>query len=107
MPRRQTHAHRDVAKVAQEAANELFDTVMSNNLVYEAWKAKHPGASAQGLRKAFVRDNWAKCLPLARATMARMLSEPIDDRLKESIVEALALDQTLMLGRERRVAEVQ
>lgn len=101
------HCHRDVAAVAQEAANELYDTVMSNNLVFDQWKKSHPGLSVKGLRKAFVKQNWGKCLPLARATMGRMLSEPIDDTVKESILEALALDQTLMRGRGRQMVEEQ
>src|SRR5271167_3416969 len=93
------HAHKLVASVAQEAANELYDTTMSDNLLFDLWKKQNPGANAKLLRKRFVAKNWGKCIPFARATLETMLTKPIDDATKEVIMEALVLDNTLLAGR--------
>jgi hypothetical protein len=37
---------------------------------------------------------------LARATLGALLREPIDEKVKDEIVEILALDQTLIRGRK-------
>lgn len=99
MTKKVAHCHRLVAETAKSAANELYDTLMSENRYYEAWKKKNPGASAAALRSRFVTRNWGKCIPVARATLAHMLSKPIDEVQKELIMEALVLDNTLLYGR--------
>lgn len=94
------HAHQLVASVAANAAYELYEELMRDNQLYDAWKRQHPGASAKGLAVAFVQKNTASCLGIARATLARLLADPtISPEHKESIMEALELDATLMLGR--------
>jgi len=94
-----SHVHKDVAEVAKEACNELYDSVMSNNWVFDEWKRQHPGASAKTLRAAFVKRNWDKCIPLARATMARLLAASSDPALTERVYNALVLDNELVMGR--------
>ena len=93
------HAHKIIASVAREAANELYDELMRDNGLRAAWKAKYRGYSEKRLRAVFVARNWGKCLPLARATLARLLVTSPDEALKESVYEALCLDATLMRGR--------
>ncbi len=94
------HCHRRVTDVAREAAAELYEGTMRDNLVRGAWKAQHPGLSEAGLLAAFVKRFWPGCIPFARATMARLLAAPtIDPSLKEEIMDALALDNTLLRGR--------
>jgi hypothetical protein len=100
MPKKVAHVHKDVAEVAKAAAAELYETLMSSNELYDAWKAKYPGAGPKALLVNFVDANWARCIPLARATMARLLASPtLDPEAKERIMEALELDDTLRLGR--------
>lgn len=95
------HCHKLIAQVAHEAAAELYEVVMANNQVRAEWKRQHPGLSDKGLLNAFVARNWGKCIPLARTTLGLMLRQPsISEAQKEEIVEALALDATLMRGRQ-------
>lgn len=95
------HCHKLVAKQAKEAADELYEVLMKDNLMYGLWKKQNPGLNDKRLRLRFVARNWGRCIPFARATMARMLTMPIDEGLKETILEALSLDATLMRGRMR------
>jgi hypothetical protein len=48
-----------------------------------------------------VNKNWGKLIETAKATLAKMLTGPCDEGLKETIYEALQLDATLIRGRER------
>lgn len=91
--------HKDIREVAMSAANELYDTVMCDNLVYETWKRQNPGATPKVLRSKFVARNWPKCIPFARATLAQMLTKPIDEKTKFRIMEILILDNSLSVGR--------
>lgn len=93
------HAHPLVAETAVAMCHELYDVMMSDNLWYDLWKKKHPGLSPKGLENAFVKKNVNQILPQARATLAGMLAQPIDEGLKERIHEALCLDKTLVKGR--------
>lgn len=93
------HVHKYVAQVAHAAANELYDELMSNNLIYGAWRKRFPDKTSKALRATFVAMNWGKCVPLARATLARLLATSTDEVLKETIYEALCLDATLKRGR--------
>lgn len=93
------HCHILVAKTAQDLTRELFDAVMQDNKIYEEWKGKHPGASKKGLEEAFVKKYWGQAIEGARATLAHMLTLPLDEVLKEEIADALILDKTLMKGR--------
>lgn len=100
------HAHQLVASTAANCAAELYETMMSNNQLYDAWKQQHPGATEKGLRLAWVKKYSSDCLGIARATLARLLESPtISLEHKEIIMESLELDATLMLGR-KEAAEI-
>ncbi len=92
-----SHCHYLIAEVAQAAAYEMHEVAMRDNMIRAQWKRRHPGASEKALVKAFVRLNWSRCIPFARATLAGMLrNNRLDQEQKERIVEALALDATVM-----------
>lgn len=99
MTKSSAHVHKDVAEVAKAAAHELYDQLMHDDLLFSEWKRKNPGASAKALESRFVARNWGKCIPVARATMARILATSRDDDLKAKVYEALCLDHTLIRGR--------
>jgi len=92
-------AHRLVAETAIAMAHELYDALMQNNDWWKRWREWHSGASRSEMEKDFVRRNAAQMLPKARAVLAAMLAQPIDENLKESIIDALTLDATLRQGR--------
>jgi len=93
------HAHWRVKETAEVMAHELYDHMMHDNQWYAAWQAKHPELNSKQLEQAFVDKNMAILLPQARAILAGMLNRPYDEGLKESIMEALVLDATLVKGR--------
>jgi len=93
------HCHILVATTAQENCRLLYGALMSNNAFYAEWKRQHPGASAKGLEKAFVAKFWSRGVEVARATLAHMLTLPLEEDLKSTIAEALILDNTLIRGR--------
>jgi hypothetical protein len=97
----QAHVHKLIAETAQGMAHELYDTMMSDNTWYSLWKSWHPDANAAQLEAAFVAKNWARLIPAARAILAGMLAQPINDVLKQTIYDALLLDNTLKRGRNR------
>lgn len=89
-------AHRQVASVAREAAGALFESMMSNNEVWQAWQEQNPGCSRRQLELRFVSRFAPDCVPFARATLAHMLTLPgLDDDAKMCIHEALVLDSQL------------
>lgn len=91
----QKACHKMVAAVAKAAAGELYDTVMGDNEVFSAWKRQNPGATPKQLELRFIAKNWSKCLPFARATLATMLNGPLEEHLKDQIVDALSKDASL------------
>ena len=95
-----SHCHEMVARVAKSCAEELYESLMHDNELFTAWKLQHPGAGTKGLQVAFVEATWGKCIPVARATLGRLCAnKAIDDTLKEAIIDALALDSSLLYGR--------
>ncbi len=111
------HAHQLVADTAKEAARELYDSLMSNNELRANWLRRCEATlaldttdrseRAERLRMALFVDSYhgtPECIQLARATLARLLASPtVSDDHKETIMEALELDDTLALGRQREV----
>lgn len=94
------HVHKMVAKVAREAAEGLYERLMGDNLINTEWRRQNQDCTPRELERRFVLRNWGKCIPFARATLARLLADPhLDERTKESIMEALVLDASLMRGR--------
>ncbi len=94
------HCHKRIAKVAKECCAATYDELMSSsNLLYETWKKKNPGLEGNRLRQHFVNSKWGMFVEAARATLACLLREPIDEKTKLEIVEILAMDSTLIRGR--------
>lgn len=96
------HCHKLVAKVAQEAAGELYEKLMGDDEIYAEWKRQNPNLTPKQLESRFIAKNWGRCIDFARATLATMLRSPtVDEKLKEDIMEALVLDATLIRGRQQ------
>jgi len=93
--------HAGVMKVAKEAAANLYESMMSNDGLYKAWKKQNPGANDKQLLERFVERNWGHCLDFARSTLTEMLKRPdIAEEMKDEIMVILEQDYTL---RHRRV----
>ena len=94
------HCHKYIAKIAKECCAASYDELMSSsNLTYQLWKKAHPNLNAKRLEQHWVNTKWGLYVPIARTTLGLLLSQPIDESLKDEIVEILALDQTLIRGR--------
>lgn len=100
------HAHVQIADTAKGLAHELYDNLMFDNRLKEIWTRQHPDATPKQLEDAFVAKHWGKCIPMARATLAHMLTTNISEVLKASILDALIKDQTLRHGRETGAREI-
>ena len=93
--------HKVVATVAKEAAGQLYETVMGDNVIYTEWKRQNPNMNAKQLEKRFIDKNWGKCIEFARATLSLMLNNhSLPEKVREDIYEALVLDNTLVVGRK-------
>lgn len=88
--------HVRVREVARAAAGELYESVMSNNVYFDAWKKQNPGLSGKALENAFIERNWGSCIDFARKTLTIMLTRPdVPEKMKDEIMEILAQDQVL------------
>jgi hypothetical protein len=96
---RELHVHELVLATARGITLDDYENLMSSNEIRSAWKAKHPGASELGLQAAFVKRFLAAHVEGARAMLAGMLAQPIDENLKATIHDALIKDVTLTRGR--------
>lgn len=92
------HCHKLIAQVAKAMAGELYEVVMGDNELWETWKRNTPGMSATQREMRFIAKNWGRCVPRARATLAGLLQTGLDTESKETIMEALLLDNTLRRG---------
>lgn len=95
----QAHCHKMIAETAQSMAHELYDALMKKNGWYAVWKLTHSNMGPKALEAAFVKKTWPKLLGQARATLAGMLTGPLDEGLKEQILDALIKDNSLQVGR--------
>jgi hypothetical protein len=87
--------------VAKAAAGELYESMMSNDAFFKAWKNQNPGASPKELERRFIERNWGQCIEFARATLTVMLTrDDVAESMKDEIMVILEQDQTL---RNRRV----
>jgi len=96
--------HVRIREVAREAAAELYESMMSQNVFYEAWKKQNTDVvgNEKELVRRFVDRNWVKCIDFARGTLAHMLTRPdVAESLKDEIMNVLTKDQVL---RNKRVA---
>lgn len=78
--------HKMIADVAKGCAKEQWETLAQQNAFYKAWPQ----------RRAFVKANWDKYIPTARAILTGMLGDPKRPTAeKDRIVDALKLDATV------------
>lgn len=105
MKKKISHCHKHIAKVAKELAATNYDELMSQDILYKAWKAANPDCvrgptvDAKKLKERYVTRKWGMYVTAARATLTLLLRTPIDESLKEEIMEILAQDSTLIRGR--------
>lgn len=92
MPR---HAHVLVAKTAKEMAGALFEEMMRDNALYKQWKAQCPELTPKKLQQRFILQAQPLLLEQARATLAKMLTGPYPEALKDQIADALIQDRIL------------
>lgn len=101
--RRLQHVHPVVADAAVGIIMESYDALMHHNEHWAAFKRQFPDATSKELEQIYLEHNWGKGVEAARVTLARMLdpvnSPGLDDKARETIHEALVLDQSLMMGR--------
>lgn len=95
-----SHCHHRIADAAKAAAHEHWDKLAMDDEFYDRWVGAYPEKSAKQLEDRFVELNWGKYIPFARATLAALLAQSIDEELKDKIHEALVLDNTLVAGRK-------
>lgn len=105
MEQKISHCHKYIAKVAKDLARASYQQLMEENFLYEAWKKKNPElvGNPKHLEQAFVNRKWGMFIEAARATLVGLLSQPnnpnIDEKVKDEIMEILALDSSLIRGR--------
>ena len=86
--------------MAKAAAEELYETVMSNNQVRQEWKNQNPEATEVQLVELFVARNWGKCIDFAKQSMVLMLRrEDVSEQLKDQIMDALIKDNEVSATR--------
>lgn len=94
-----SHAHYLILETAEAMGHELYDTMMRDDWWYDYWKKQNPGLEGKELEERFVKRNLSKLLPQARAAVTRYMVECQDESLKQTMYEALLLDNTLIRGR--------
>ena len=94
------NAHRLVAAVAIEMAQELFEVYVRDNGVYRKLRADGQ-VTEKAARRLFVERVAPRLLEDARAQLASMLGPdaPTCEYTKEQIYEALCLDSDLRANR--------
>jgi len=97
--KRTIHAHEMVVNLARELTLASYESLMASNRIRAEWKRTHPGVSELGLQSAFVKKYLSAHLSPARATLAGMLAQPIDESWKVTIHDALLKDASLIRGR--------
>lgn len=93
--------HWRIEKLARIRASQKYEEFASNNDFYKMWPRM----------AEFVESEWGIYIPEARSALAKVLGlKHISQEAKEEIMEALALDRSLpvgriggMLGRMRKV----
>jgi ABC-type uncharacterized transport system YnjBCD substrate-binding protein len=94
--------HVKIADVAKAAAGELYENMMSNNVVYNEWRKQNPGCNEKELEARFIKKNWGSCIDFARTTLTLMLTrDDVADTTKDEIMVILEQDQVL---RDKRTA---
>lgn len=101
--RRLQHVHPVVADAAVGIIMESYDALMHHDAHWHAFKRQFPDATSKELEQIYLEHNWGKGVEAARVTLARMLdssnSPNLTNQERETIHEALVLDQSLQMGR--------
>lgn len=98
------HAHKLVYETAQEMARALYGDLMRNNVAYAGWKKACESfgddiSNPLVLERRFLEEVVPHLIEQARATLAEMLGQPINEGLKKSIYDALLKDAPFRAGR--------
>ena len=95
-----SHCHFAIARIAKEICAATYEELMScDNILFAEYKRQTPGMTDKVRQRRFVARNWSKFIEGARATLALQLKSPIDEKVKDEIMEILVLDATLIRGR--------
>lgn len=86
------HAHRLVAKTAQDMAAAVFEELMKRDKFYAAYAESHPTVPRKKLQEHFIRKNFWRYLDQARHTLTDMLRGNYPESLKDEIADALVKD---------------
>lgn len=96
------HCHEMIAETAKAMAHEVFDELMKRNDWWANWQNQNTDLSTiKELEVRWVEQTWGKFISEARGALAHQLTLRIDVAIKEQIMEALALDHSLIRGRPR------
>lgn len=87
--------HELIRDTAVEMAEALYEECAKRS---NEWWAERPD------RKKWVQETWPLLIEEARSTLAKMLSGPLPDNLKEQIFDAISLDNTVRSGRGIQIA---
>lgn len=96
------HCHKLIRATAIEMAGELYDELMANNEQYAEWRAMTPDRTAVEREILWIEAKWGELIEDARATLAMMLGQPINEALKSQIFQCLIDDAPLRAAREAR-----
>jgi len=92
--------HKEVMKVAKEAAGQHYEVLMKDDLLFGMWKKQCPGLTSKAMEVRFIAKAWPMYVRFARTTMAMLLDRnDVAQEVKDKIYEALLLDNSLTLGR--------
>lgn len=92
--------HKLVAETAKEMAGVAVQEMLLDDGIYKKFQAKYPEKTLAELEATLINLTWPALIEQARATLAKLLATPIDESLKDQILSALILDNTLR-GRKR------
>lgn len=107
MKYRNASCHKLIAETAKAMALEAADEALGlSNPLFKKLKEKYPEKSRGELLKLLAGKTWPSLIPQARATLAKMLTGPLDQGLKDQISSALILDNTLPGRRPRARAGI-
>lgn len=80
------YCHWMIKKVAQELAGEWYEHAASDDQIFKICPDQ----------KVFIKKCWGHFIPLARASMIKLLQSPtLPELAKEDIMEAILLDKQL------------
>lgn len=80
------YCHEMIKKVSQELAGEWYESAAKDDHIFKICPNQ----------KQFIKKCWGHFIPLARATLVKLLNSPtLPDLAKEDIMEAIILDKQL------------